>query len=122
MNLRAKSLSELRGIAQAFQVSDIFEKDAAHLIQEIEIKQNKMAAKEPLPVINPYDVRLMKAVPSNKCNLEELTEVLAEHIKRGLKLRLDDERWYMQFGRKTDEGTLRMPLRTALQCAERLMA
>ena len=121
--LRSKSLTELRGIAQSFELPDIFEKDAIQLIQAIEAKTARMAqdALPPLPERPSYDARLMSTHPRKRCNPGEIVEVLEPLVARGLHLRFDDERWYIAFGERNDEGTLRMPLRTVLDCAERLM-
>lgn len=121
-DLRKKSIHDLRVLAQAFGVTDIFEKDAIHLAQAIEAKQETIVQpKIPLPPKPEYDARLMLKRPSIKSSPLEITKLLEEHIKIGLKLRFDDERWYLAHGERTDEGTLRMPLRNVLICAENLM-
>lgn len=110
-------------MAQAFGVTDIFEKDTQHLIQEIEIKQQKIF-KPPavtLPLKPEYDGRLMTKPPSRRSSMMDITELLEPHIMLGLKLSFSEERWQMAFGKKTDDGTLRMPLRHVLHCAERIM-
>jgi len=109
-------------MAQSFGVNDIFEKDAKRLIQEIEIKQQKLIPpKVQLPSMPVYDARLMSKPPARRSNAMEITNLLEPYITMGLKLNLTEERWYMQYGSKTDEGTMRMPPRIVLKCAERLM-
>lgn len=111
-------------MAQAFDVADIFEKDAAHLAQEIELKRNiEVFPKLLIPPKPVYDARLMTKPPSKRSSAEEIVELLAPHIQLGLKLEFDEnaERWLMRCGKKSDEGTMRMPLRTILSCAENLM-
>lgn len=121
--LRKKSIHDLRVMAQAFGINDIFEKDANHLVQEIELKQQNIC-KPALPDLPPkpdYDARLMTKPPSRRSSPIEVTELLKPYITLGLKVRLDEERWYFSFANKTDEGTLRMPLRTVLECAAKVM-
>lgn len=121
--LRQKSLTEIRGIAQSFSVADIFAKDKAQLIQAIELKQQAI---QPAPVIAvappPYDARLMTKAPARRSQQQEIDELLKPYVARGLRIRYDDERWYMACGKKTDEGTLRMPLRIVLHCAAKVIA
>lgn len=122
--LRSKSITELRGIAQAFGIADIFTKDAIQLIQEIEAKQNKdfaPAAPVVVAAVNEYDARLMTRPPSRRSDVDAAQEVLAPFVAAGLHVKYDAERWYMSYKGRTDEGTLRMPLRTMIVCAERIM-
>lgn len=120
--LRNKSIHELRTMAQAFGVKDIFEKDAIHLSQEIELKQQQLIPPPIPPIPTPdYDARLMTTHPSRRSTATEVTELLAEHIKRGLKLSFTEETWSMHSGKKNDTGPLRMPLRHILSCANRVM-
>lgn len=120
--LANKSLTELRGIAQSFGVSDIFQKDTLQLIQAIEAKQKTMS---PAPVVSiprpEYDARLMTKPPGKITNRQEIEELLKPYVARGLHIKYDEERWYMTIGKKNDQGTLRMPLRVVLKCAEELM-
>ncbi len=120
--LRDESIHKLRGMAQAFGITDIFEKDAIHLAQEIELKQQKLV---PPPIALPprpeYDARLMTKPPSKQSTPMAITTLLEPHIKMGLKLRFDNEHWFMASGIKNDTGTLRMGLRHILDAAERVM-
>lgn len=120
--LLKKSVHDLRIMAQAFGVTDIFEKDQKRLIQDIELKQvaNIVPPLE-LPPRPPYDGRLMTEVPSLTSSPLELTELLEPHIMLGLKLSFQDEHWFMHYGKREDSGTLRQPLRNILMCAEKLM-
>lgn len=122
--LRGKSVHELRSIAQSFGVADIFSKDAAHLIQDIELKQQALAPPPIPPIPKPeYDARLMDAEPAQRSLPTEAVEVLRNHIARGLIFAMDEiaESWTMQFSKKTDSGTLRMPLRDLVRCADGVM-
>lgn len=123
--LQDKSLTDLRGIAQSFGVTDIFTKEKNALIQAIELKQQAIAPtpriENPLPA---YDGRLMTKAPSRKSSIQEAQDLLQPFIARGLNLRFEEngEYFYMSFGKKTDEGTMRQPLRQLWNCAERVMA
>lgn len=117
-----KSITELRGIAQALSVPDLFQLDRNALLQAIELRQAKYTEIPKIEIQMPqYDVRLMTASPSSMCNITELEELLKPYVARGLKIKFDEERWYMSLGKKSDEGSLRMPLRVALKCAEALL-
>lgn len=120
--LAKKSLHDLRVMAQAFGVTDIFEKDAAHLMQEIETMQIAMISPPlELPPRPPYDARLMTAQPAATSDMNSIIDLLEPHIGLGLKLSFDEENWYMARGKKADSGTIRMPLRDVLMCAERVL-
>lgn len=121
--LRDKPLVDLRGMAQAFGITDIFEKDATQLAQEIEQRRDRMAddVAPKLPERPIYDARLMWTHRDKKSNPTDIVGLLEQHITMGLKLSFDEERWYMAWGERNDEGTLRMPLRHVLDCAERVM-
>ena len=123
-NLRKKSIHDLRVMAQAFGVNDVFQKDQAHLIQDIELKHKPSTPKIELPPLPAYDARLMKKPPSKKSSVLDLTELMKPYLTSGLKLTFDDngERWMMRFGERNDEGTMRMPLRSVLECARKLLA
>lgn len=122
-NLRKKSIHDLRVMAQAFGINDVFSKDQAHLIQEIEIKHKPVQAPVLLPPLPAYDARLMTKPPSKRSSAEELVPLLEPYIALGLMVSFDDngERWFMRAGAKTDEGTMRMPMRGVVECARRLM-
>ncbi len=122
--LAKKSLTELRGIAQSFGVTDIFQKDILQLVQAIEMKQQAIAPMPKVEIPRPeYDARLMTKPPSKKSDQEQLESLLAPHIARGLHFSVDEnaEWWSMSHGKKTDEGTMRMPLKIVLRCAEKVM-
>ncbi len=122
MSLRDKSLTELRGIAQSFGVADIFKMDSKKLIQMIEMKQQALVPVPKIEIPKPeYDARLMTKPPSKKSEQVEIEKLLTPYLAKGLRVRFEDERWYMSYRNKTDEGTLRMPLRVVLRCAEKVM-
>ena len=120
--LRKKSIHDLRVIAQSFGIADIFEKTANILSQEIELKQQKIVKPViELPSEPEYDVRLMTAKPYAKASMDSAIEILEPYIKMGLKLKFDEEHWYMDYQTRNDMGTIRMPLRHMLRAAQRLM-
>jgi len=122
MRLKGKSITELRGMAQSFGVQDIFTKTDLQLIQAIEMKQEAMQPVAPIVIPKPeYDARLMTKPPSRKSNQEEIEALLTEHVARGLKLSFSEEQWFMHMGKKSDEGTIRMPLKTVLHCANEML-
>ena len=123
MELRKESIHKLRTMAQAFGVTDIFEKDAVRLAQEIELKQQTLI---PPPIVLPpkpeYDARLMTKPPARRSSMDEILDLLEPYIIRGLKVTFDNEDWAMANGVKTDCGTIRMPLKTVLECARKVMS
>lgn len=120
--LANKSLTELRGIAQSFGIKDIFQKDLLQLKQAIELKQQDMQPAPKVEIAKPeYDARLMTKPPARIGNRSELEALLAPYIVRGLHARFDDECWYFSFGKKNDSGSLRMPMKTVLWCAGRVL-
>lgn len=120
--LSAKSLTELRGIAQSLDVPDVFQKDHKQLVQAIEMKQKAAVPVVP-PTIEqpPYDARLMTAEPNAIVEREAVEEMLQPHIALGLHVTFDQERCYMKCGIKTDEITLRAPLRDILYVARKVL-
>lgn len=120
--LSTKSMTELRGIAQSLDVPNIFQKDRAHLLQAIEMKQVALVPLPKLDIPKPeYDARLMTKPPSKQSDVGEIEKLLQPYVERGLNTRFEEERWYFSYNKKTDEGTLRMPLAQVLRCAEKLL-
>lgn len=122
MSLETKSLTELRKIAQGFGVAEIFSKSATQLLQDIGLKQQELQPKPQIAIPQPpYDARLMTKAPSKRASIPEIEEALREHVAQGLKLSFTEENWRMSFGVKNDMGTIRMPLRSVLYCANQMM-
>lgn len=121
-SLEEKTLHEIRGIAQSFGITDIFEKDIKQLSQEIRLKQQSLIPQEvKLPEPPKYDASLMTQAPAQQASPESIVNMLEPYIKLGLRLNLSEERWQMSVGNKTDEGTMRMPLIHVLRCAQKIM-
>lgn len=114
--LQSKSIIQLRGIAQSFDIPDIFKKDAQQLIQAIEIRKNAVSIKETV-VIPVVEVASLENVVSQP----EIEDALREHIKRGLRLTFTDTQWLMACSPKNDQGSLSMPLRHIVRCADGVM-
>lgn len=122
MSLRGKSIHQLRSIAQGYSIPDIFSMDDKQLIQEIELKQLGMVPTPAVVIQQPtYDARLMTKPPSKSSDERSIRDLLMPFVTRGLHISFDHERWYMVWGKRTDEGTMRMPLRVVLRCAEKIM-
>lgn len=118
-----RSLTELRGLAQLLGVQDVFSMDRAHLQQAIDLKQQE-AMPKPVPPLTlpPYDARLMKKSPARMSDKALLDDLLAPYVERGLKVTYPDpETWEFRCGKKIDTGTMRMPPRLILQCAESVL-
>lgn len=123
--MQNKSLVQLRGIAQSYDIPDIFAKDAKQLEQAISLKQQAAIPAPKVEVPKPeYDARLMTKPPSRKSSRNEIEKLLQPYVDRGLRLSFDEneERWLISFGKKTDEGTVRMPLRVVLKCVDKVMS
>jgi len=122
MSLEKLSIHQLRGIAQSYGISDIFSKTDIQLRQEISLKQTDQLPKVETVIPKPdYDARLMTRPPAKRSNEELVREAVANHIRMGLHVRFDEERWYFAHGKKTDEGPLRMPLIGIIRCADSVL-
>lgn len=122
--LDKKSIHELRAIAEGYGIPDLFSKDKAELIQALQGKQ-----RESIPVVdfiepkqNDYDSRLMTKRPAKETTKEMAIEFLADHVAQGLELTFPEpDRWSMRYKDRNDSGTMRMPPRTMIYCANKLM-
>jgi hypothetical protein len=125
MSLATKGIHELRTIAFNLKVPDVFNLTRDRLIHQIELKRVAEAKPEPVRIEPPaYDARLMTKPPSKKATKAEVEELLREHMARGLIFRVDEneETWQMWCGKKLDTGSMRMPLRVILLCADRVIS
>lgn len=122
--LKKKSIHELRNIASGYGVSDVFSKTPDALAKAITIKQARMQPKpnDPPPARAEYDSRLMTRRPAKTTSQEEAIELLEAHINRGIVLTFPEpDRWHMRIMEREDTGTLRMPPRVLLDCADRML-
>ena len=119
-----KSIAELRSIAEGYGIADLFSKDRLELMQAIHGKQQ---ASIPVPEFiepkqNDYDSRLMTKRPAKETTKEMAIELLADHVSQGLELTFPEpDRWSMRYKDRNDSGTMRMPPRTLIYCATKLM-
>lgn len=115
--LANKSLVELRGIAQSLSIPDIFQKDSVQLVQAIELKQQSFA---PAPKIE-IPVHVVTVTDAMECTPEQVKAACKPFTDRGLHLSFTDTQWKMKHGKKADEGTLKMPIRIVIKCAQKVM-
>lgn len=92
-------------------------------MQAIEARQAAMLPKPAEPLVKPeYDARLMTKRPAKRGDQQEVERLLQPYIERGLHLSFPEpEIWAMRCGKKTDTGTMRMPMRIILRCAEKML-
>ena len=120
MSLANKTITELRGLAMSLSIADVFQKDRAHLLQEIEAKQKtELSSKPAQEVVQTYV--LNSRGKEERCDPDTLEKILEPLKARGLRTRYDEDMWYFSCGKCTDEGTLSMPLMTAVRCAEKVV-
>lgn len=119
----SKSIVELRGIAQAIGAKFSFSDDAKALQKAIDKKLEERIPKPPqLEELKPEDQRLRTRTPARGMTQKALDEALQDQKKRGLKLYFPtSDTWQMSFNKKVDSGTLRMPLRVIVSCAEEVL-
>lgn len=123
MNLLTEPLSRVRGLAQSLGVKDVFGKTRESLIEEIRAKQQEYTPPVKTDIPQPeYDARLMSRPPAKKSDETIIRDFLKPYTDLGMHLSFDHERWYISHGKRSDEGTLRMPPRVILDCARRLMS
>lgn len=123
MNLREKTVHDLRSIAHSYGIADVFKKTKNALIQMIELKAAKILEdKVEIPPRNEHDPRVKSWYPAQDQVHEQITELLADHMQKGLHLSFPSPlHWQISFRGKEDSGNTSIPLRVILGCAERLM-
>ncbi len=121
--LREKSLTDLRGIAQSYDIADIFQKDKGQLVQAIELRQEQLQPKPKVEIPKPeYDARLMTKIPARKSEQQMIEELLEPYVTKGLKVSFPEpETWAMAFGIRNDTGSMRIPPRIILKCADKVL-
>ena len=124
MSLEDKNIHELRAIAEGYGVGDLFSLPQNKLIREIR-KSQDVRAKEIVPEMPKpeYDPRIRNKPPAKVCDQESILRYLEPYISRGLIVGFPEpERWHMRYNKKEDSGTMRMPPRVVIKCAERVMS
>lgn len=120
--LEKKSITELRGIAQALGCKYGWDDDKAHLLQKIRLKQNEVVPKVIAPIYEaPSDQRLRTMPPSKVSNEEQIKKILAPLIAIGLHFEIKGDSWFMRHDKKEDSGSMRIPPSHILRCAEKMM-
>lgn len=122
--MRNKSITELRGIAQAMGCVWSFADDIDFLIQKIELKRDTVVpAPKPVEIPLPPDQRLRSRPPAKVSDRSIIMGLMQPYIDRGIAFTItDDEQcWDMKYNRKSDSGTMRQPPANILKCAERLL-
>jgi hypothetical protein len=124
MSLHSKTIHELRSIASGMGVEYGFGDDVNAIAQKIEQRQADMQPViAPVPPAPEYDARLADAKPVRKSDEALVRELLQPHIALGLHLSFPTpETWHIAFGRKEDSGSIRIPPKAILRCAERVMS
>lgn len=119
-----KSIHQLRAIAEGYNIPDIFSKQRHELEQAISLAQVAQLPEQKFtpPPRREYDTRIMSRRPANSFTKEDALDVLEPYFSYGLKIEFPDpDRWHMRVKGKEDTGTMRMPLRVLLDCADRLL-
>lgn len=118
MSLKDKSIVELRGIAQGLGIPDLFNKSRVELVQQIELKSSDIS-----PIQSPLvpEVRFVSIPSDTIANEELLKEALDPFIKLGVSLSVDNDVWFLKYGKKEDAGTMHQPIKNIIRCVERLL-
>lgn len=113
-----KTIHKLRQQAQAKGIKFDFSDDELSLAQKIETVDNALIERKgEMPPIILAHIQAT-AAPSK----DDIHEMLAEHVKRGLKLTVDGDTWYMKYANKEDTGTVHQPAFNILRAADRVLA
>ncbi len=119
----SKSLTELRGIAQAIGAEFTFADNAAKLQLIIERHVESKYKPPEIGTMEPEDLTLRTRPPAKNATQVEIVEYLKDYIAKGLTLKFPcQDQWHMDFKGKSDSGNIRMPPRVIVGCAKRLMA
>ena len=119
-----KSITELRGVAQAMGVVWGFGDDKDRLIHLIETKRDVTVPPAPVLDIPLPNNQLLRTLPPARISREqEIMGFMQPYIDRGLRFTISDDlqTWSMQAGIKTDSGTMRQPPRILIECAEKVL-
>lgn len=122
--LEGKTIHELRSIAEGYNIPDVFSKDVGGLIKAITVKQLSLVKQ---PKIDPphrpeYDSSIMLKRPSKVTEQARALELLKGHIDRGLEITFPQpDQWHMRYKSREDTGSLRIPPRVILNCADDLL-
>ena len=116
MSLEAKSIHELRGVAQAVGVKFAWEWDKPKLLRKITAKCNPENWKPPKRSDDP---KLDSPYAPTQEKIIEATENLR---KLGLVITFPTpDTWQMNWDRREDSGSMTLPLHVIYNCAKELM-
>ena len=107
--LELKSMTEIRGLAQAIGVKFKFGDEKRHLIERIRAAVAvKLPETSPIPAMNTKTA----AKPQPKyCTQDEIKAALEQYFPIGLILTFpDQEHWHVRCGFREDSGSFNMPL------------
>lgn len=120
--LHAKSMTELRAIAQALGAKFGFGDDKAKLIAAIEAAQAAKLPAPPPPNPIPFTDELRRVPPARHVTQQRILDELKPLVERGLRVSFPDpESWHFACGKKHDSGHVRMALRQIVACALQVM-
>jgi len=122
-DLESKSITELRGMYASMGGDVNFSDSKTTLITKIGLRiSDRMPKVDPIQTAVPEDQRLRTNPPAHNMDQESVTEALQPFIDAGLRLSFPEhDSWQMSFGKKTDSGSLRVPLRVIVGCARGVM-
>lgn len=123
MTLELRSIHELRGMVSAMGGRLDFGDDKKKLAAKI---KSMLDAQLPQPQVMipdmPEDMRLRIVPPARNLPRDQVIAALSEYTERGMRLSFPrPDQWRMEFMKKHDTGTMRMPLRVIVGCAQQVM-
>jgi hypothetical protein len=122
-DLESKSITELRGMFSSMGGNVNFSDSKTTLITKIGLRiSDRMPKVQPIQTAIPEDQRLRCIAPARNMNQQDVSEALKPFIEAGLQLSFPEhDSWQMLFRKKTDSGSLRVPLRVIVGCAREVM-
>lgn len=119
----AKTIVELRAMAHALGCKFTFADNEAMLRRKIdEAVQKKAPPAATYDPVTAPDWRLTTRPPARWCDQDMIKEALSGHIERGMRLSFPTpETWRMAFDKREDTGSIRMPLRVVVKCADQIL-
>lgn len=114
MSLQKKTLTELRGIAQAMGIELKWDDGKEHLLQKI----NLHVAAKVQPPERPIEINIRQDSNNPTVTPEMLETALRDFKPLGLQVSFPDAHtWELYCNQKRDSGSMYMPLWNIIQCA-----